>query len=118
MRINVNFDFQTKANQAAIWTFNALATTDAFIEREKSLEFIERLEKHSMEADAIKTQADLIINDLKERKRELTKKLKSKAFSPQMQAVREQAEAQVNANAQAIFNATQLEKTSDARGLK
>jgi len=42
-----------------------------------------------MEADAIKAQADLLVIDLKERKRELTKKLKSKTFSPQMQAERE-----------------------------
>jgi hypothetical protein len=110
----IMFDFQQKANQAAIWTFNAWATTDAFIEREKSLKLIQRLEKQSSEADAIKTQADLLVSELRERKRKLTRKLKSKVYSPEMQAERERAEQTAKAQSEAILEAAKAESEATA----
>lgn len=110
----IMFDFQQKANQAAIWTFNAWATTDAFIERTKSKDLIQRLEKQSSEADAIKAQADLLVSELRERKRKLTRKLKSKVYTPQMQAERERAEQTAKAQAESILEAAKAESEATA----
>jgi hypothetical protein len=92
---------QQDLREVSNFAWNALTDTDALIEREKSLKLIERLEAQSKEADALKTVADALVKDLRAKKRSLTRKLKTKAFSSAMEFARQAAQTKANAAMQA-----------------
>ncbi len=86
LELDIAVDLQTKINQASIWTYNAWTITDAFLERNEFEELIERLERQSMNADGLKANVDAMIKNLRGKKRKLTRKLKSKVYSPEVKA--------------------------------
>lgn len=99
------------ANQAAIWQFNSLGASDAFIDRKRHAALIERLTKASEEADAIKADADALVKSLREEVRQLTKSLGSKANDPQMKVERERAESTAQESAKAQVTAPPAKAT-------
>lgn len=92
LELDVAATLQQKANQASIWMFNAWCETDALLDRDKSLEIIERLEKQSIEADDIKQELDAFVRDLRTEKRKLTLQLKAKIHSPEMKEAKKQVD--------------------------
>lgn len=96
---------QDNAQQASIWQYNAMGSTDAFIDRKRHAALIERLTRATAEADAIKAEADALVATLKEEKRALTRSLGAKVNDPQMKVERERAEAKVSENAKAQVKA-------------
>ncbi len=98
LELEIAVDLQLKIKQASIWTYNAWTTTDAFLERKESDELIERLERQSINADVIKANVDALVKNLRDRKRKMTRKLKSKVYSPEVKA--EQSKAVEIANEQ------------------
>ncbi len=113
------------ANQAAIWSYNALGSSDAFIKRERHANLILRLEHASREADAIKADADAVVVKLREEKRtlaltvgahvinskemELAAKAAKKSAQVSVKAV-EEAEAKAKAKAKAEAEAKAIEE--------
>ena len=98
LELEIAIDLQLKMKQASIWSYNAWTITDAFLERDESNELIERLERQSINADAIKANVDAMVKDLRDRKRKMARKLKSKVYSPEVKA--EQSKAVEIANEQ------------------
>lgn len=98
LELDIAVDLQTKIKQASIWSYNAWTITDAFLERDESKELIERLERQSINADAIKANVDAMVKNLRDRKRKMARKLKSKVYSPEVKA--EQSKAVEIANEQ------------------
>jgi hypothetical protein len=98
LELDIAVDLQTKINQASIWSYNAWTITDAFLERDESKELIEKFERQSINADAIKANVDAMVKNLRDRKRKMTRKLKSKVYSPEVKA--EQSKAVEIANEQ------------------
>ena len=98
LELDIAVDLQTKIKQASIWSYNAWTITDAFLERDESNEIIERLERQSINADVIKANVDALVKNLRDRKRKMTRKLKSKVYSPEVKA--EQSKAVEIANEQ------------------
>lgn len=92
LELEVAATLQHKANQASIWTFNAWCETDALLDREKSLSFMQRLEQQSVEADQIKQELDAFVRDLRTQKRKLTLQLKAKVHSPEMKEAKAKVE--------------------------
>ena len=98
LELDIAVDLQTKIKQASIWSYNAWTITDAFLEREESKELIERLERQSINADALKSNVDAIVKNLRDRKRKMARKLKWKVYLPEVKA--EQSKAVEIANEQ------------------
>jgi hypothetical protein len=98
LELEIALDLQLKTKQASIWSYNAWTITDAFLERDESNEIIERLERQSINADVIKANVDALVKNLRDRKRKMTRKLKSKVYSPEVKA--EQSKAVEIANDQ------------------
>ena len=98
LELEIAIDLQLKIKQASIWSYNAWTITDAFLERDESNEIIERLERQSINADVIKANVDALVKNLRDRKRKMTRKLKSKVYSPEVKA--EQSKAVEIANEQ------------------
>lgn len=98
LELDIAIDLQTKIKQASIWTYNAWTITDAFLERDESKELIDRLERQSTDADVLKADVDAMVKNLRDRKRKMTRKLKSKVYSPEVKA--EQSKATEIANEQ------------------
>jgi len=98
LELEIALDLQLKMKQASIWTYNAWTTTDAFLERKESEELIERLERQSINADGLIANVDALVKNLRDKKRKMTRKLKSKVYSPEVKA--EQSKAVEIANEQ------------------
>ena len=98
LELDIAIDLQTKIKQASIWSYNAWTITDAFLEREESKELIERLERQSINADGLIANVDALVKNLRDKKRKMTRKLKSKVYSPEVKA--EQSKAVEIANEQ------------------
>lgn len=110
LRLEIAISLQSKLKQASIWTFNAWCETDALLEREKSKELIDRLEQQSIKADELKAEVDTIVKDLRTAKRKLTKKLKSKVFSPEAKAELSKVNGLINDQTKAIADKFQVDK--------
>lgn len=96
LELEIALSMQNKTKQASIWMFNAWGDTDCLLDREASKELIERFESITMEADDLKIDVDALVKNLREKKRKLTKKLKSKAFSQDAKAEKSKVEELVS----------------------
>ncbi len=102
LELDIAVDLQLKIKQASIWTYNAWTITDAFLERDKSKELIDRLERQSTDADVLKADVDAMVKNLRDRKRKMTRKLKWKVYSPEVKAEKSKAIAIANEQVEAI----------------
>lgn len=102
LELEIALSLQQKTKQASIWMFNAWCDTDAFLDRDSSKDLIEKLESMAMDADEIKSDVDAVVKDLRDKRRKLTKKLKSKVFSPEAKAEKSKAEELVSKQTQEI----------------
>jgi hypothetical protein len=89
-------DLRDNANYASIYAFNIWCSSDAFIARSDHDMLTKRLEQLSFDADVIKAESDVIVRQLRERKRELTEKLGAQINDEQMQIERENAEGKAS----------------------
>lgn len=110
LELEIAIDLQLKIKQASIWTYNAWTTTDAFLERDESDELIERLERQSMNADGLKANVDALVKNLRDRKRKMTRKLKSKVYSPEVKAEQSKVDEIVKQQTKAIADKFLAEK--------
>lgn len=92
LELEIATSLQQKTKQASIWMFNAWCDTDALLDREASKDLIERLESLAIDVDTIKIDVDTVVKSLRDQKRKLTKKLKSKAFSQEAKAEKSKVE--------------------------
>lgn len=93
LELEITLSLQQKTKQASIWMFNALCDTDALLDREKSKDLIERLEMMTVDSDSLRDDVHAVVKDLRDKRRKLTKKLKSKVFSPEAKAEKSNVEA-------------------------
>lgn len=110
LELDIAIDLQTKINQASIWTYNAWTITDAFLERDESKELIDRLERQSTDADVLKADVGAMVKNLRDRKRKMTRKLKSKVYSPEVKTEQSKAVEIANEQVEAIANKLLAEK--------
>ncbi len=110
LELEIAVDLQLKIKQASIWSYNAWTITDAFLERDESNEIIERLERQSINADVIKANVDALVKNLRDRKRKMTRKLKSKVYSPEVKAEQSKAVEIANEQINAIADKLLAEK--------
>lgn len=110
LELDIAVDLQTKINQASIWTYNAWTITDAFLDRNEFEDLIERLERQSMNADGLKANVDAMIKNLRSKKRKMTRKLKSKVYSPEVKAEQSKAVEIANDQVEAIADKLLAEK--------
>ncbi len=113
LELEIAVDLQLKIKQASIWSYNAWTITDAFLERDESNEIIERLERQSINADAIKANVDALVKNLRNRKRKMTGKLKSKVYSPEVKAEQSKAVEIANEQINAIADKLLADKEAD-----
>lgn len=102
LELEIAIDLQLKIKQASIWSYNAWTITDAFLERDESKDLIERLERQSINADALKANVDAMVKNLRDRKRKMTRKLKWKVYSPEVKAEQSKAVEIANDQVEAI----------------
>ena len=102
LELEIALDLQLKFKQASIWTYNAWAITDAFLERDESKELIDRLERQSTDADVLKADVDALVKNLRDKKRKMAKKLKWKVYSPEVKAEQSKVNEIVNDQTKAI----------------
>lgn len=110
LELEIAVDLQLKIKQASIWSYNAWTITDAFLERDESKDLIERLERQSINADALKANVDAMVKNLRDRKRKMTRKLKWKVYSPEVKAEQSKAVEIANDQVEAIADKLLAEK--------
>ncbi len=82
---------QDHTTQVSLWSFNALGASDAFTSRKRHAKLIMRLEHASKEADAIKREADALVETIRAERRQLALSVGASIHSQKMEQAAKEA---------------------------
>lgn len=105
---------QDDANQASIWTYNAMGQTDAFVDKKKFAPIIKQSEQATALVDALRDASKALVESLRSEKRELTKVLGHFANEKVVANLHKTEQAAIRTEVANVKNAKTVKTTAPA----